>query len=720
MKTLFCDSFDNCSKFIFDFYDFDKDSYITKEDIRTVLSYITLSGISANTLESHGYLARVHSQDELHSLLENSFSGIKEDKINYNQFLNIVENKASDIYIFILLFLLDKRPFTKSGLLEYDKQINNGVNSPMRRSRRMSKFIASPSTPVNNSSFSPSLIFIRESKKRRTLQMTPNEMEKGILLTRDRTKRNTVVSKNAKSISLFLKQQLKEQEKESDSSQKVKVSTVPVHRKTKTNLKNLAQHIEPINQNETTKYNDLKLLPAYKQNNIGNQSKGKLDKSETTSLASGEGSTFTFNTKELRNAQPKEFDLEGDNQLIFENSDEDEEEEEDVVKHEGYLYKLVEGKKLRRLWFKLLHKDLYYFKNKNDSQHKGMHNLSGVFLREEKPIIYENGKFYCFSIIYPKKERAYYVENESQYKIWIAKLKQATEYTNLTDIYDIYQRLGNGKFGLVKLGIHKQTGKKVAIKIMSKQDMDLDDLELVRTEIEILKICQHPNIIHLDEVFENVDYFYIIMEYCEGGDLFSYLEKRNFILPEDKACRIIYKMCTALFYIHSYGIIHRDIKPENVLMTSTDDNADIRILDFGLSKILGPNEYCNEPYGTLSYVAPEVLLEKPYNKAVDMWSLGVTTYLLLSGGLPFDHANDDKEIARQTISEPVPYKGTIWKTISPQAVDFINKLLVKDQNQRMTVKDALEHEWIKRYKNKANRSSINSNSEFKLYSFAEE
>ena len=89
MKTLFCDSFENCSKFIFDFYDFDKDSYITKEDIRTVLSYITLSGISANTLESHGYLARVHSQDELHSLLENSFAGIKEDKIDYNQFLNL-------------------------------------------------------------------------------------------------------------------------------------------------------------------------------------------------------------------------------------------------------------------------------------------------------------------------------------------------------------------------------------------------------------------------------------------------------------------------------------------------------------------------------------------------------------------------------------------------------------------------------------------------------
>ena len=102
-----------------------------------------------------------------------------------------------------------------------------------------------------------------------------------------------------------------------------------------------------------------------------------------------------------------------------------------------------------------------------------------------------------------------------------------------------------------------------------------------------------------------------------------------------------------------------------------------------------------------------------------MWSLGVTTYLLLSGGLPFDHANDDKEIARQTISEPVPYKGTIWKTISPQAVDFINKLLVKDQNQRMTVKDALEHEWIKKYYTKVTeerKKSVDiSGSSFKLY-----
>ena len=730
MKTLFCGSYESSSKFIFDFYDFDKDSYITREDIRTVLSYVTLSGISTNTIESQGYLARVHSQEELHALLENSFEGIKENKINYKQFLNIIENKASDIYIFILLFLLDKKPFTKAGINEYEKQINKGVKSPTRkRERQNSTYLASPST-VNNSSFSPSLIFIRESKKRRTVEINPNDIDKAKLLNggkRDRGKRFTV--KSGTSVSLFLKQKMQENNQEKNSEPEImetNASIVPVHRKTKTNLKNLqSQNSHKEEDSNNMKYNDLKLLPAYKQNTVssgvGKSSGSKVEKSETASLMSGEGSSAktAVNMKEL-DGEVKEFNENDDNQLIFENSDEDE-EEEDVVKHEGYLYKLIEGKKLRKLWFKLLHKDLYFFKNDKETQHKGMHNLSGVFLREEKPQIFNNQKFFVFSIIYPKKERVYFVDNESQYKIWIAKLKTATEYTNLTDIYEVSMKLGNGKFGLVKLGINKQTGKKVAIKILTKKDMELDDLELVRTEVEILRVCQHPNIIHLYEVFENVDYFYIIMEYCAGGDLFSYLEKRHFRLTEEKACRIIHKMCTALFYIHSYGIVHRDIKPENVLMTSNEETADIRILDFGLSKILGPNEFCTEPYGTLSYVAPEVLLEKPYNKAVDMWSLGVTTYLILSGALPFDHPQDDREIARQTIHDPVPFKGSVWRNISQEGIDFIKRLLTKNPDERMTVKDALEHEWIKKFSNKNNQRKLNSSSSiFKLYSSTED
>src|SRR4051812_24366266 len=96
------------------------------------------------------------------------------------------------------------------------------------------------------------------------------------------------------------------------------------------------------------------------------------------------------------------------------------------------------------------------------------------------------------------------------------------------------------------------------------------------------------------------------MEYCAGGDLFSYIEKRGFRLPENRAAQIIHKLCTAVFYTHSYGIAHRDLKPENILMTDNSETADIRLLDFGLSKIIGPNDYCTEPFGTLVNIIVKV------------------------------------------------------------------------------------------------------------------
>ena len=413
------------------------------------------------------------------------------------------------------------------------------------------------------------------------------------------------------------------------------------------------------------------------------------------------------------------FEMESSSSDDSENDEEEEEEDEDILKNEGYLYKLVDGK-MRELYFKLVHKDLYFYKNEGDEHHKGMHNLSGLFLQKEKPVIYEGENYYSFSVVYPTKTRIYYCKGEKEYNEWFDKLKIATGYTNLLDIYEVKNKLGSGKFGLVKLGIDKKTGQKVAIKIMKKSTMDSSDLELVRTEIEILKICQHPNIIRLYNVFENADYLYIIMEYCSGGDLFSYLENRNFRLSEKKASTIIHKMSTAVYYMHSFGVAHRDLKPENVLMTSDDEDADIRILDFGLSKILGPYEKCDEPYGTLTYCAPEIIVDEPYSKAVDLWSLGIMTYLMVSGKLPFN-SEDENEIARQVVyDEPDYIKNPIWKNITPECVDFIKRLLEKDQNKRMTIKQVLEHKWIKMYdENKLTekrKSNAEGEKDFELYS----
>ncbi len=138
-----------------------------------------------------------------------------------------------------------------------------------------------------------------------------------------------------------------------------------------------------------------------------------------------------------------------------------------------------------------------------------MHNLSGVFIEEREKANIDGKEFFSFGIIYPKKTRIYYAENKTDYDGWISAIKRATGYSNLTDEYEVKQKLGNGKFGLVKLGIHKKSGRKVAIKIINKNNMSLEDQGLVKTEIEILKICQHPNIIKLYDVLENVDNMYI-------------------------------------------------------------------------------------------------------------------------------------------------------------------------------------------------------------------
>lgn len=138
-----------------------------------------------------------------------------------------------------------------------------------------------------------------------------------------------------------------------------------------------------------------------------------------------------------------------------------------------------------------------------------MHNLTGVFIEEGEKANLEGMDLYSFNVVYPKKSRLYYVEKKEEFLVWMEKMKRAIGYSSLTDKYEVRQKLGKGKFGLVRLGIHKQTERKVAIKIMNKKEMNNQDLELVKTEIEILKVCQQPNIIRLYDVFENIDFIYI-------------------------------------------------------------------------------------------------------------------------------------------------------------------------------------------------------------------
>jgi serine/threonine protein kinase len=409
-----------------------------------------------------------------------------------------------------------------------------------------------------------------------------------------------------------------------------------------------------------------------------------------------EGGDFQKEKKEFESAieMDSASENEDDNKSDLGGDDIDNQTNEDIT--EGYLYK-IQGNKMKKIYFKLICKDLYYYKSKEHKKHKGMHNLSGVYIKDEGTVTINDKKLYCFNIIFPTKERKYYVADEKDYIKWVESIRKVVHYSNLNDLYEIKSPLGKGKFGLVKLGIHKESGREVAVKIINKKLVGPVDVQQVKSEIDILKIAKHPNIIKLYDVFENEKYIYIIMEYCAGGDLFSYIEKRGFRLKEERAAEIIHKLCTTVYFLHQYGIVHRDLKPENILMTDDTDKADIRLVDFGLGKIIGPGETCTEPFGTFSYVAPEVLQEKPYNFKVDLFAIGIITYLLVAGFLPFDHETSEKEIARQTVYEPTPFPSSIWKNISIEAKMFVDNLLDKDPDKRMNIQEVLQHKWLQKF-----------------------
>jgi len=146
-------------------------------------------------------------------------------------------------------------------------------------------------------------------------------------------------------------------------------------------------------------------------------------------------------------------------------------------------------------------------------------------------------------------------------------------------------------------------------------------------------------------------------------------------------------------YLHSFGIVHRDLKLENIMMTESNESGQPKIVDFGLSKIIGPSETATEPFGTLGYVAPEVLKKSPYSFSCDIWSLGCILYALLSGSLPFDH-NEQKELMRMTMDEALKFDLSVWSTISQDCKSLISELLRKTPANRISLDDAIKHPWF--------------------------
>jgi len=268
---------------------------------------------------------------------------------------------------------------------------------------------------------------------------------------------------------------------------------------------------------------------------------------------------------------------------------------------------------------------------------------------------------------------------------------ESTEISSPLDKYFIDKQIGKGSFSIVKKAENIQTNEIVAIKIIPKRFLSQKGWINLKREIEIMLELSHPNIIKLKEFIETPTDVYLVLEYISGGELFDQIVSRGSYGEKD-ARKIVKQILNGIEYLHDQGIAHRDLKPENLLCSVHDDR--VVVSDFGLAKSFGRGELLVTHCGTPHYAAPEIVRgDLSYDKSVDMWSIGVITFVLLSGCFPF-HSDNEETLKIQIIKGNFTFPPEQWNNLSEQAKDFIQNLLQVDPSKRLVAEKALKHPWI--------------------------
>ena len=271
------------------------------------------------------------------------------------------------------------------------------------------------------------------------------------------------------------------------------------------------------------------------------------------------------------------------------------------------------------------------------------------------------------------------------------------------DSYKIMEKLGEGSYGTVWKVKQRKTNLIRAMKKITKNtNSKSETVNEIINEIELLKKLDHPNIVKIFEFFIEPDGYYLITEYCGGGELFDAI-KKNGCFTEPVAANITYEIFNAINYCHqTNNIIHRDLKPENILIVSKDESTGfytVKIIDFGTAKIYEKNKNENKIIGSSYYIAPEVLM-KNYNEKCDIWSCGVILYILLSGRAPFT-GQKDGDVLQKIKQGHYDLKRKPFDKISMEAKDLIKKCLEMNKNRRISAKEALNHPWFAKNNTKA-------------------
>ncbi|XP_019163925.1 PREDICTED: calcium-dependent protein kinase 7-like [Ipomoea nil] len=293
-----------------------------------------------------------------------------------------------------------------------------------------------------------------------------------------------------------------------------------------------------------------------------------------------------------------------------------------------------------------------------------------------------------------------YQGNDGQDKLVV--LKDPTG-DSIHSKYDLGRELGRGEFGVTYLCTDADSGEKFACKSISKKKLRTAvDIEDVRREVEIMKhLPKHPSIVSLKDTYEDDSAVHIVMELCEGGELFDRIVAKGHYT--ERAAAVVLKTIVEVVQMcHRNGVMHRDLKPENFLFANRKETAPLKAIDFGLSVFFKPDERFNEIVGSPYYMAPEVL-KRNYGHEVDIWSAGVILYILLCGVPPF-WAETEQGVAQAIIRSVVDFKRDPWPKVSDNAKDLVKKMLNPDASQRLTAQQVLEHPWLQNIKKAPNVS----------------
>lgn len=265
---------------------------------------------------------------------------------------------------------------------------------------------------------------------------------------------------------------------------------------------------------------------------------------------------------------------------------------------------------------------------------------------------------------------------------------------NINQCYNFIKEIGKGSFGQVLRIQNISTGNICACKKMNKKK--IKNTNLFKTEIDLLRATDHPNIIKLYDIYEDKHYIYLIMEECLGGEFFDRLARRSKELnmyTEKDAARIFKQILEAVNYLHAHGVCHRDLKPENILFSTIEENSPIKLIDFGLSKIFNSEDNTMKgTVGTTFYMAPEVITGN-YNEKCDVWACGVILYIMLCGKPPF-YSGNESELKSKICSMKYDFNYPEFKTVSQEGKDLIKSILVPAE-KRPSAGELLQTKWVK-------------------------